>query len=86
MSPDQNAGTNLLNFLRKFDTPTICNAIEVAEGKRGFNNFTREVMFCSSLDAPIVGFALTAKILAKKPPDESAKVTKKRLMDYYKYS
>ena len=86
MSPDRTVDNNLLNFLRKFDTPTICNAIEVAEGTRGFNNFTRETMFCSSVDeTPIVGFALTAKISAKKPPDEPTEITKKRRMDYYKY-
>ena len=86
LSLDKNVSENLLNFLCKFNTPTICNAIEVAEGKRGFNNFTRETMCCSSVDeAPIVGFALTAKISAKNPADESLEATKKRRMDYYKY-
>ena len=32
---------DLLDLLRKMDTPTVCNAIEVAQGKRGFNRFTR---------------------------------------------
>ncbi|MEL0189143.1 MAG: RraA family protein, partial [Alphaproteobacteria bacterium] len=26
----------LLTLLRSVDTPTVCNAIETAEGKRGF--------------------------------------------------
>ena len=26
---------DLLELLRKMDTPTVCNAIEVAQGKRG---------------------------------------------------
>ena len=86
MFPDPNNGANLLNFLRKFDTPTICNAIEVAEGKRGFNNFTKDMMLCSSVDeTPIVGFALTAKISAKKPPDEPLIITRTARMEYYKY-
>ena len=86
MSPDTNTSTNLLNYLREFDTPTICNAIEVAEGKKGFNNFTRGIMLCSSVDeTPIVGFALTAKISAKKPPDEQLIITRKTRMEYYKY-
>ena len=86
MFADPNKGGNLLNFLRKFDTPTICNAIEVAEGKRGFNNFTQDMMLCSSVDeTPIVGFALTAKISAKKPPDEPPIITRTTRLEYYKY-
>ena len=41
MNPD------LLNLLRAVDTPTVCNAIEVAQGKRGFNAFTRGTMIAS---------------------------------------
>ena len=36
----------LLELLRSVDTPTVCNAIEVAQGKRGFNDFTRRTMLC----------------------------------------
>ena len=28
---------SLLTLLQQVDTPTVCNAIEVAQGKRGFN-------------------------------------------------
>ena len=28
---------SLLTLLRRVDTPTVCNAIEVAHGRRGFN-------------------------------------------------
>jgi hypothetical protein len=31
----------LFSLLKQVDTPTVCNAIEVAQGKRGFNDFTR---------------------------------------------
>ncbi len=31
----------LLALLRRVDTPTVCNAIEVVEGRRGFARFTR---------------------------------------------
>jgi hypothetical protein len=30
----------LLDLLRSVDTPTVCNAIEVAQGRRGFAGFT----------------------------------------------
>lgn len=42
----------LLALLRRVDTPTVCNAIEVVEGKRGFDRFTRGTMLCS---APAAG-------------------------------
>ena len=38
----------LLQTLRSVDTPTVCNAIEEAEGKRGFNGFTKGTMLFSA--------------------------------------
>ncbi|WP_170603557.1 RraA family protein [Ruegeria arenilitoris] len=77
---------SLLSLLRKIDTPTVCNAIEVAQGKRGFNSFTRRTMLCSAPEEPaIVGYARTAKIAAVNPPKEAPDVIKNRRMDYYKY-
>ena len=35
---------DLYALLQQVDTPTVCNAIEVAQGKRGFNRFTRGTM------------------------------------------
>ena len=32
---DDTIPADLLDLLRKVDTPTVCNAIEVAQGKRG---------------------------------------------------
>ena len=76
----------LFTLLRKVDTPTVCNAIEVAQGKRGFNAFTRGTMLCSAPDAaPVVGYARTARIAALAPPTEAPKVIRSRRMDYYRY-
>jgi len=76
----------LLELLQRVDTPTVCNAIEVAEGKRGFNAFTRRTMLSSAPDAPaIVGYARTAKIAAVAPPTETPEVIKARRIDYYRY-
>jgi len=75
----------LLKLLRSVDTPTVCNAIEVAQGKRGFNAFTRGTMFCSAPeDPPVVGYAITAKIKALQPPTDPPEVIKARRMAYYK--
>lgn len=77
---------SLLELLQRVDTPTVCNAIEVAQGKRGFDQFTRGTMLCSAPDEPaIVGYARTAKIAAVEPPTEEADVIKARRMDYYRY-
>ncbi|KHQ54407.1 RraA family protein [Mameliella alba] len=75
----------LLALLRSVDTPTVCNAIEVAQGKRGFNGFTRGTMLCSDPEGgAMVGYAVTAKISALAPPEEPADVIRARRMAYYK--
>ena len=76
---------DLLVLLRSVDTPSVCNAIEVAQGKRGFNDFTRGTMLCSDPGAAaVVGYAVTAKIAALAPPDEDPDVIRARRMAYYK--
>ena len=76
----------LLKRLQSVDTPTVCNAIEVAQGKRGFAAFTHGTLLCSAPEEPpIVGYARTARIKAAAPPDEPADVIKKRRMEYYRY-
>ncbi len=76
----------LLTLLEQVDTPTVCNAIEVAQGKRGFDAFTRGTMQASHPSSPaMVGRARTAKIAAVAPPDEQPEVIKARRMDYYRH-
>ncbi|WP_299865249.1 RraA family protein [uncultured Roseobacter sp.] len=75
----------LLKLLQRVDTPTVCNAIEVAQGKRGFNDFTRGTMQCSAPGEAMVGYARTARIRAVTPPEEAPEVIKARRMAYYKY-
>ena len=77
---------NLLKLLQRVDTPTVCNAIEVAQGKRGFNAFTRGTMIASHTDVPaMVGYARTARIAAVAPPTEAPEVIKARRMAYYRH-
>lgn len=76
----------LVSLLRSVDTPTVCNAIEVAQGKRGFNGFTRGTVQCSAPESgAIVGFARTAKIAAIDPPTEDPDVIRARRMAYYQH-
>ncbi|MCO5733359.1 RraA family protein [Rhizobium sp. SSA_523] len=75
----------LLELLRGCDTPTVCNAIEVAQGKRGFSNFTRGTMVCSAPAEPaIVGYAVTAQLAARAPSTEPAETVRARRMAYYR--
>ncbi|HAW16876.1 MAG TPA: acyl transferase, partial [Oceanospirillaceae bacterium] len=77
---------SLLKKLQSVDTPTVCNAIEVAQGQRGFNQFTKGTMLISSSeDVAMVGYARTAQIAALAPPKESASVIKQRRADYYQH-
>ena len=76
---------DLLTLLREVDTPTVCNAIEVAQGRRGFDRFTKGTMQHSKPgDPPIVGFARTAKIAGLAPPKEDAAVIRARRIDYFR--
>ena len=78
--------TSLLSLLRRVDTPTVCNAIEVAQGKRGFADFTRGTMLCSAPDGgAMVGYARTARIRALTPATEPPEVIRARRMGYYRY-
>lgn len=76
--------SKLLDLLRRVDTPTVCNAIEVAQGRRGFASFTRGTMVCSEPGTAVAGFAVTAQIAALAPPTEPPDVIRARRMDYYR--
>lgn len=66
------------------DTPTVCNAIEVVEGRRGFAGFTRGTVLASAPDARMVGFAVTARLRAQSPPEEDPATVRARRMAYYR--
>ena len=74
----------LLSLLRSVDTPTVCNAIEVVQGRHGFKGFTRSTVLAANPTLPsIVGFARTAKIAGASPPVEKADVIRSRQLAYY---
>ena len=77
---------DLYNLLISIDTPTVCNAIEVVQGKRGFANFSKKTIQAAYPKAPpLVGYALTAKIKGKTKPTLSPKVIKSIRKNYYEY-
>ena len=75
---------DLLELLQKVDTPTVCNAIEVAQGKRGFDAYTKGTMQCSAPGEAMVGFARTAKIAGREAPTEDVDVIRARRLDYFR--
>ena len=76
----------LLKVLSWVDTATVCSAIEIAQGRRGFDHFTKSPPLAVGKDAlPLVGFARTAKVAGASPPDEPIQTTKERRLDYYRY-
>ena len=76
----------LLTLLRSVDTPTVCNAIETAEGRRGFNAFTRGTVMASAPDhRAMVGYARTARISAIAPSPDPADVVRDRRLGYYRH-
>ena len=75
---------DLLELLQRVDTPTVCNAIEVAQGKRGFDAFTKGTMQSSAPGQSMVGFARTAKIAGREAPTEDADVIRARRLDYFR--
>lgn len=65
--------TRIIEHLRGFDTPTICNALEIVAPERRATGFTTEPFVCALPDLkPIVGFARTATIRARQTPADPA--------------
>jgi regulator of RNase E activity RraA len=72
--------------LAAFDTPTICNAIELVAPERRGVGFTTETLLCPFLDrVPMVGYAKTASISAVRRQPLDAKALRQGRLDYYRY-
>lgn len=81
----QTIPASLLDLLYQVDTPTVCNAIEVAQGQRGFSGFTKGTMeHCKPGMPAMVGRARTARIAGLAPPSEPDTVIKARRLDYFR--
>ena len=76
----------LIKITSKFDTPTMCNAMDVILGTRSATGFTRNSVVTAQISTqPIVGFAKTAKIRALSPPLVSQNEINAIRMKYYEY-
>ncbi len=76
----------LLDHLRAFDTPTICNALEVVAPDRRATGFTTTPFVCAFPELkPIMGFARTATIRASEPSRLPPAEAKAKRLAYYEY-
>jgi len=70
--------------LQKVDTPTIANALEIAQGRRSITGFTRHTLIAASPKLPpIVGYAKTVRIRCSTPYDPA--VRRKNQLAYYEH-
>ena len=76
----------LLTLLRSVDTPTVCNAIETAQGRRGFGRYTRGTVLASAPEyRAMVGYARTARIAARQPSGDEPDIVRERRLGYYRH-
>ena len=75
-----------LQLLTTWDTPTICNALEVVAPHRRATGFTVRPMVCldPALD-PVVGRARTAAIRAMDFPGGTSEALRQARLAYYEY-
>ena len=78
--------TTELALLAQWDTPTICNALELIVPKRRGYGFTVEHAVCLNPGLkPIVGYARTARCATRTPPEETTQELTDRRLAYYEY-
>ena len=79
-----NISQKLFETLRKYDTPTIVNSLELLDSKFRTSGFTKEQLFCTDTSLPpIIGYARTATIKASNEIDPQIK--RDRSLAYYEY-
>jgi regulator of RNase E activity RraA len=75
-----------LQALCRFDTPTICNALELVAPERRALGFTTQTLICPFPQLPpMVGYARTALIRSALPPGLSAAEQRQARLEYYRY-
>lgn len=76
----------LIDILTSVDTPTICNALEVATGTRTNKGFTKGAFFAAHPSMkPVLGFARTATLRTAHPYTDSPEAIKARRIAWYEH-
>jgi len=77
---------DLLAKLATFDTPTICNALEIVDPARRLTGFTTKPLVCPFPELPaVVGYARTATIRATHAHEKTGKDARAQRVAYYEY-
>ena len=72
--------------LQLFDTPTICNALELIDStRRNYGYTTRNMLAVNPSIGPVVGYARTATMRSEQPSSLSTEELKAARLDYYEY-
>ena len=76
----------LISFLKKYDTPTISNALDIYRNSRSADGYTKYPFISSNKKLePIIGIARTAKIKAGSPPTMTPDQVTSIRINYYEY-
>lgn len=76
---------SVLDALRELDTPTVCNALEVAAPQRRAYGYTTSPLVCPDPDTVMVGYARTATIRANAPSGRSGAEDVAMRIGYYRH-
>src|SRR5438270_13804634 len=75
-----------LQALRQWDTPTICNALEIVVPARRAIGFTRRPLVAPFPELkPVVGFARTALIRSREPHPRDRESANRIRLGYYEH-
>lgn len=75
-----------LAALAAFDTPTICNALELVAPERRALGFNRRPLFAPFPQLkPVVGFARTVMVRAREATPRSREAARAKRLAYYEY-
>lgn len=75
-----------LESLKKYDTPTICNALELIVPERRGHGYTIEPLYCAFPNLPpIVGYARTATTKSMEAFNFASNEAKDSRLNWYKY-
>lgn len=78
--------SELFAQLAKVDTPTICNALELASSKRDVTSFTYGTPIAAPHPMPpIVGYARTMRFRASEPAQRSIDENRAHRLNYFRY-
>jgi regulator of RNase E activity RraA len=76
----------LLEKLKSYDTPTICNALEIVDPARRLTGFTTKPLECPFPNLPpVVGYAKTATIRATHVNELEGQKAREQRLAYYEY-